>query len=180
LYRGLITVYGVPYTVVEVAGWRTVNWLYAELLWYGDAYLIVNTLVTWVGYAANRITLAGGALTFIGVLVMFIEEKYPRLLTVLSLGMFLCIAFFLWVFQFPYVNLVVGILPFLYGAVALGIAGVAERLRARPASWRRDLLIFAVWSLPIAHQLLQWWAWTLRHYINYNYFTYIFIPGPKW
>jgi hypothetical protein len=160
----LLQVYGIAPNITELQNWRTVNWLFDELFYYGAPYPILRTLTEWLGFTADKVALLFGFLLPFAVWVMITDERYPRSVFALAWGMFLVMVLFLWVFQYPYINLVIGLFPWVYGAVALGVDGIAQRLRA---SGRSRGLIWACYAIPILHVLFQWSAWSLRHFLNY-------------
>jgi hypothetical protein len=122
-----------------------------------------------MGDTTDIVTVLFGFFTIVGVFVMITDERYPRAMFAAAWTLLLSIAAFAWVFTYTYVVHVLGLLPFMYGAVALGLDGVQAALRERFAMKPRlaSVLAFVLWGVAAVHNLLQWGVWENRHLMNY-------------
>jgi hypothetical protein len=172
LYRILIEAYGVPYQPVEIAsGWRTLTWLWNEFIFYTPSQMLVSISV-WVGKTTSMIVYFFGALLVVGVVVFSVNKAIRWQITLTGWWLALCSAIWVWIFQYTYPSHILGLMPFIYGGVGLGIDSGTEWLKNRYADrphlarWLPRIL----WALAIAHQLAQWLLWQNRQILNYSTF----------
>jgi hypothetical protein len=108
------------------------------------------------------------ALLFVGVLVMIHNPHYPRKLMSVAWVQFFCIAAFTLVFRFAYVQHTLGLIPFIYGAVAMGAERASEQVQeAYGDGFRARFVASVIWFLPLIHNVVQMLAWGPKDWINY-------------
>jgi hypothetical protein len=171
-YTQLLALVNVRFAIVELdpGKWRTVDWLWQELIYY-TPYQMIAALAEVVGNVTNRATLVFGLLLFVAVVVMTVSERYPRRLLLLGWMMFLSIVAFVFVFQYWYETHVIGLMPFIYGAIGLGVdeARLTLEQRWQGHPFRAKAAATVILALPLLHNLVQWAAWSTKFFLR-NFF----------
>ncbi|MEP7288321.1 MAG: hypothetical protein ABI947_21430, partial [Chloroflexota bacterium] len=168
LYTKLIPLTGIPYRVIEFQfGNDSVGWVYLKFIHY-TPFQMLYVIAKWVGYTALQTVMNFGVLLIVGIYVMITDRRYPRYLFLLFGLMFLCSVFFEFIARISYPSHVIGLAPFIFGAVALGVESLQTAIRQR---FTRNLrlasaLALLVLALVIGHNLLLWTAWDIRDRMN--------------
>jgi hypothetical protein len=161
---------GIPFVVVEATSdWPTVNWITTTFLFDMTLFEKTRAITSWTGMMFDKVFFMFGVLLIAGVLVMVLDTRYPRKLVAAAWLLFFCMAAFALVFRYTYVQHIVALIPFIYGAVALGAETMAQQVRARYGDGTRGRLIAGIiWMLPLIHNIVQIFAWGAKDWINYN------------
>jgi hypothetical protein len=170
LYRVVVEMVGIPFVVLEATSeWPTVNWITTTFLFEMSLFEKTRSITYWTGMVFDKVFFMFGVLLIAGVLVMVLDTRYPRKLVAAAWLLFFCMAAFALVFRFTYVQHTIALIPFIYGAVALGADGIAEQVgkgERRNRLWAR-MLVALILLMPLLHNLVQIFAWGAKDWINY-------------
>jgi hypothetical protein len=170
LYTRFIAVI-TPYQIIETGGgWKTVNWIATDLIHYTPFQMARSVTKTFALFT-DKTMLFFGILVIIAAISAIVNPKFPQYAKLLCVGIVLSSVAFAWVFSFSYFNHVLGLIPFVYGAVGLGIEQLQNYIRLR-FSWNQRLstgLSLTVLLLPVLHNLAQWGALDIPLRINWNF-----------
>ncbi len=169
-YRLLMGLLNVPFGIAEAGSeWKTINWLFNEWLpqygWFDKA----RSLTILSGQVFDKTAFLFGLLLFVGVLVMIMNPRYPRRIMAASWLLFISICAWMPLFFYSYVQHTLGLMPFMYGAVALGAEEAAARVSQRIANLKLARLVTGlILLLPLLHNVILWITWGPKDWINFG------------
>jgi hypothetical protein len=170
-YRLLMGALNVPYVVTEAGSqWDTIHWLlekFPDLGWYDKA----RALTLFSAQVLDKTAFLFGVLLFVGVFVMILNPRFPRRVTAAGWLLFISVCAWMPIFVYTYVQHVVGLMPFMYGAVALGAEDAAARARRRftnPDGAPARLLAGLILLAPLLINVAQWVVWGAKDWINFG------------
>ena len=168
VYRVGVELVGIPFVVLEATSdWPTVNWITTTFLFDMSLFEKTRAINSWTGMMFDKVFFMFGVLLIAGVLVLVLDTRYPRKLVAAAWLLFFCMAAFALVFRYTYVQHTLALIPFIYGAVAMGAEQLSEQVRAGNDGIRGRFLAGFIWLLPLIHNLVQIFAWGAKDWINY-------------
>lgn len=169
VYRIAVELVGIPFVVLEATSeWPTVNWIATTFLFEMSLFEKARAITSWTGMMFDKVFFMFGVLLIAGVLVMVLDTRYPRKLVAAAWLLFFCMAAFALVFRYTYVQHTLALIPFIYGAVAMGAERISDQVRAaNGGDMRARFLAGLIWLLPLIHNVVQMFAWGAKDWINY-------------
>ena len=169
-YRVLMLLLSVPYTVTETGSqWKTVTWLLNEWLPQYGWFEKMRSLTLLSGQVLDKTAFLFGLLLFIGVFVMILNARFPRRIFAAGWLLFIAICAWMPIFFYSYIQHTVALMPFIYGAVALGAEDAAARISQRIAKPELARLATGlILMLPLLHNVILWVTWAPKDWINFG------------